>query len=209
MANKNWMIILWNDLKEMPEIGNAEPISPRGKLVLNNADYLSWEEEAGEVVVVAYHNDIPLGFGSIENGVATVFADPTGNAVFGHGTKRRAVEMVNTLLSAFRRFSYKKTKAVDQSGRHRKSADTSESNKVKDQTPSYTRTIRKGQKPKKDGTERKTKRALHQVSKYERNGGWCTIKKTGTRYWRSGGTVDGHWAGEGAAELNAARKKVR
>ena len=209
MAIKNWMVVVWHDLKEMPEVGGVKPISPRGKLIINEADYVSWEETSGDVVVAAYHNDIPLGFGSIEDGVATIFADPMGNAIYGHGTKRRAVEMVDTLLSAFRRFAYKETKVADQSKRHRKSPDTAESGDIKDQTPSYKRTVSNGQKSKKDGTARKAKRALHQVSKYERDGCWCTIKKTGTRYWRSGGTVEGHWAGEGAKELNAARKKVR
>lgn len=203
MAEKNWMIVIWNDIKEMPEVGSSEPISPRGKLILNETDFLSWEKEEGNTIAVAYHQTVPLGFGVIENGEVNVYSDPIGNAVYGHGSKKRAKEMIETLLSAFRRYAPKEQRRNDSgwSNKPKKTRKKSSASEIKDQTPSYKKRTKQNSGWNK--AESGGHMALHQVCKHEREGCWCTIKATGKRYWRSGGTVRGHWRGEGADKLNA------
>lgn len=201
MAIKNWMVVQWSDLKDLPKTGSTEPISPRGKLIIDENTRVEWEKEGGETAVVAYYRDIPVGFGPIVDGIAIVYCSPVGNATYGHGCKKRAEEAIATLQSAFQRYAPKETRSNDSGwSKPKKTRKKSSAGEVKDQTPSYKRRKKQNSGWNNAGAGHM---ALHQVCKHEREGCWCTIKATGKRYWRSGGTVRGHWRGEGADKLNA------
>ena len=232
---KNYVIINWSDIAELPETNNNTPICPRGRIIdiVNSGVDIEWEENPLGVVAKINIGGKPV----------YAFIDEQGNVSRITGADNRMKKFIRkvfgALICAFRKYQETDTverlvlvRVHDKKSRGNDDDAPSSSTSIDDQLVEMpiirAKTVRSRGNDLPEDIEivrsRKTKESnkpLHQRRKSTRTGHYYRTRTRDGKdwvrdkdgnvvfHWRNGSNVPGCWVGKGSRALNEERRKKK